>query len=244
MKKTLFAAAVLALLASCPMLASATGHSDAAPQGAPTSNRGAKDPVPTALPANPNFVEYQNGYTWTMRIEGLGKKGDDDGYIQYDKYDFENASIVSNVSVKGIKGVKGVGEALKKHLLELYKESVFESDLIKTNRERLLAAWSKSYPTAPSSDELRKEVPALSPKFGNEFDFEIKAFPSKSGGSIHLWVKPKGRGRVSVLNPDALNQMVLDDPEFRPASAKKEDAKKEDANKKGGKKDPKPASKR
>jgi hypothetical protein len=195
MKKTLFAAAVIAVLASCPMFASA------APQGSSSSGK-------AALPSNPKFVEYQNGFTWTMRIEGLGKKGDKDGYIQYDKYDFENANVVSNVSVYGIVGVTGVGEALKKHLLERYKERVFESDLIKTNRDRLIAVWSKSYPSAPSSDELRKEVPALSTKFGNEFDFEIKAFPSKSGGNIHLWVKPKGSGRVTVLNPDAMNEMA------------------------------------
>ncbi|CAN5808071.1 hypothetical protein BH11MYX4_BH11MYX4_01060 [soil metagenome] len=228
MKKTLFAAALVGFLASCPMLASAGG-----------SAKPAKEAAPTSVPASPKFVEYQNGFTWTMRIEGLGKKGDDDGYIQYDKYDFENANVVSNVSVQGIKGVKGVGEALKKHLLELYKESTFESDLIKTNRDKLLAAWSKSYPKALSSDELRSEVPALSQKFGNEFDFEIKAFPSKSGGSIHLWVKPKGSGRVTVVNPEGLNQMVLDDPQFRPESAKKED---EDAAKKkkdDAKKDPK-----
>jgi hypothetical protein len=217
MKKTLFAAVLFGFLASCPLLA------DAAPQ---------KDPAPTSVPSNPKFVEYQNGDTWTMRIDGLGKKGDKDGYIQYDKYDFENAKIVSNVSVFGIVGVKGVGEALKKHLLELYKESTFESDLIGTNRDRLMGLWSKSYPSAPSSDELRKEVPALYAKFGNEFGFEIKAFPSKSGGSIHLWVKPKGNGKATVLNPDAMNQMVLDDPKYRPASAKKEDAKKEEESKK------------
>ena len=237
MKKALFAATFFGLLACCPMVASATGHAGAkAPkEAAPTAS-----PAARGLPANPKFVEYQNGDTWTMRIEGLGKPGDDDGYIEYVKYDFERANIIDNVSVKGIVGVKGVGEALKKHLLELYKESTFESDLIKTNRDRFLTLWSKSYPNTPSSDELRKEVPALYAKFGNKFDFEIKAFPSKSGGNIHLWVKPKGSGHVTVLNPEAVNQMILAEPQYRPASAPpSEEPKKADP-----KKDPKPAGKR
>jgi hypothetical protein len=156
-----------------------------------------------------------------------------DGFIQYDKYDFENANVISGVSVEGIIGVKGVGEALKKHLLEVYKESTFESDLAKTNRERLLTLWSKSYPSAPSAAALRSEVPALSTKFGDNFDFELQAYPSKDGGFIHLKVKPKGGGRVTVVNPEAFNQMVLNDPKLRPDSAKKEDEakKKEEAKK-------------
>jgi hypothetical protein len=83
----------------------------------------------------------------------------------------------------------------------------------------------------------------LSSKFGDEFDFEITAYPSKSGGNIHLVVKPKGSGSVSVVNPDAMNQMVLDDPKYRPESARKEDGKEDDkkeddkaAKKKDGKK--------
>jgi len=232
MRKSLLLATLIGVLACAPTFAEAAGKST--PQGASASNKSSKDAKPE-LPANPKFVEYRNGDTWTMRIAGLGKLGDDDGYIRYDKYDFENANIVSNVSVKGIVGVKGVGEALKKRLLDLYKESTFESDLTMSNRDKLLSAWKKSYPGTPSSDELRREVPALSTRFGNDFDFELKAFPTRSGGSIHLWVRPKGSGKVSVANPDTITQMVLDDPQYQPASVKKENAKKkkdEEKNKK------------
>lgn len=206
MKRSLLAVVLMGLVMGAPTFAEA----------GPSKSRPSASSAKAELPSRPKFDEYEvSGTTREVRIEGLGKRRDDDGYARFDLYDEGGAKVIANMTIKGIVGVRGVGEALKKYLLDKYSDSTFESDLEQTNRDRLLKAWAKSYPKEPSSDVLRREVPALSTKFGDNFDFELKVIPGRRP-TIHLWVKPNGNGRVKVLNPDALDKVVMDDPALRP----------------------------
>jgi hypothetical protein len=217
-------AATLALLIGGAAPASAGGKSSSKGSSSSSSSKDSKDTKDKDAP-DPSHYEFihekDTPISGSDVIRIKGAKEGEEGYIVFQHVPDTQLVIIGNV--KGIKGQPGAGEALKKEVLKRFPPKIVKSQLVATNRDRLLEAWGKGFPKRPSLTSLKSTVPAM--KFEG-FDYELFA----ENGLIYLEMRP-GNGKVIMKDKDQgeLDAILLSE---NPEKKEKVEEKKDNSKKK------------